>query len=941
MADRLPPRATEWIDRDRPISVRFAGQDVRGYAGDTITSALWANGHRVLGRSHKYRRPRGLLTLSNRDANTLFHDVATGRTNLRGDTAPATAGMDLSIVNDNSHALDGISGDHRTGCLYATPRPPGLAYDAFERGVREMVGLGRVTPGYRHGESFTEHRSCDVLVIGGGISGIAAALAAAREGASVMLVEQWPRLGGSSGVDPGQIAEVLSMAGELDRHPNVEVLTSHSAVGVFADRLVPVVGPACSGEGAPTRMLQLRVGRLVLATGTMPQPAVIPNNDAPGVMLSDAAQRLIAHYAVRPCATAVLVTHRDRPDIARDLADAGVDLAEVVHVDRDRPALSVITDDDGLAIGLAVGDRQVHGDGVLLDIGEATDDNLLRQAGGRVRYAPELGRYVADELPPHVYAAGTLAGAADSGSRRASGAAAGQAAGRAELWSPWADRNPSRPAAHPFPVFTELIADEAAERSFVDWDEDVTLADFIHGIDDGFTEIDTLRRYIKFGTGISQGKHSYANALRLIAHLLGRPIGEAPAEGRNLPTPRPLYQPVEIGVLAGPRRHVVRRTPMHAWHDAAGAHWMPAGHWRRPAYYGDGPRAERIREEALRVRRGVGVVDVSTLGKIEVAGPDAVWFLERMYTGRFTKLAIGRTRYAVMLDRSGCVCDDGVIARLADDRFYLTTTTGQSDAVFREMKRWAMVWQADVELFNLTGRYAAFNVAGPSSREVMARLEQTDLPIDGMPYMGLHDGVIGGCRARAMRVGFVGEWGYEIHLPADDSLEVWEAVMSAGSDLGIGPFGVEAQRLLRMEKGHIIVGQDTDALTYPKEASLAWAVKLDKPYFLGQRSLEIAQRRPIGRALVGLAFDRVEPGLEPGESHLVIRDGQIVGRLTSVALSPTLEQWIALGYVAPDQCEIGTRVEVRVSDGVTIQGRVTPSAFYDPEGLRQKEPVHT
>ena len=364
---------------------------------------------------------------------------------------------------------------------------------------------------------------------------------------------------------------------------------------------------------------------------------------------------------------------------------------------------------------------------------------------------------------------------------------------------------------------------------------------------------------------------------------------------------------------------------------------MHAGNWLRPEYYAVAgkTRREAITEEVTAVRQRVGLIDVGTLGKLEISGPDAAAFIERIYTGRFAKLQAGMTRYVLMCDESGVIIDDGVTARLAPDRFYVTTTTSGSDAVAREMRRWALVWGMKIVLVNATGTYAVMNVAGPHSRRVLESLTRVDLAPEQFPYLGVREGEVAEVPARLLRVGFVGEWGYEIHVPVDSAVWVWDRLVEAGIDFGIQPFGVEAQRILRLEKGHVIIGQDTDGLTHPFEAGMNWAVKMDKFFFVGQRSLSILSKKPLTRTLVGFSLPESHAGPIPKECHLVIDSGEIAGRVTSVTFSPALGRVIGLAYVKPEQSKVGSSIEIRVDRGEMIRATVVRTPFYDPENLRQ------
>jgi sarcosine oxidase subunit alpha len=364
---------------------------------------------------------------------------------------------------------------------------------------------------------------------------------------------------------------------------------------------------------------------------------------------------------------------------------------------------------------------------------------------------------------------------------------------------------------------------------------------------------------------------------------------------------------------------------------------MLAGLWYRPAFYGKKEDRDRaIREEVLAVRNNLGIIDVSTLGGLDVRGPDAAEFLNRIYTFSYAKQPVGRSRYVLMTDQAGAIIDDGVACRFHEEHFYVTATTGGVDAVYRLMLFWNAQWRLDVDVANVTAAYAGVNLAGPKSRAVLQTLcPDVDLSPEAFPYMGVRMGTVAGIPARLMRVGFVGELGYEIHIPASMGEALWDALMAVGKPHGIRPFGVEAQRVLRLEKGHIIIGQDTDGLTHPYEADMGWAIGKNKPYFMGGRSIEIQNRSGLTRKLVGFTLDDPNAPV-PEECHLVIRGQEIVGRVTSAVISPSLGRVVGLAYVAPDQAEPDKSFDIKVAGGRMVQGRVVKLPFYDPDGKRQE-----
>ena len=438
--------------------------------------------------------------------------------------------------------------------------------------------------------------------------------------------------------------------------------------------------------------------------------------------------------------------------------------------------------------------------------------------------------------------------------------------------------------------------------------------------------------------GPSQGKLSNMNAVRILAKL-----NEASIENTGTTTSRPFHQPVPLELLAGRRFHPERRTPMHDWHLTHNARLVHvAGGWLRPEFYHDGTRSREqcILNEAFAVRNSVGLIDLGTLAKIHIGGTDAVDFLNRTYIGSFTKQKTGTLRYGVACDETGVIIDDGIVARLSDRRFYLTATTSGGDKFFREMQRWALLWRSQVDLINLTGQYTAMNIAGPQCREVLAAVTNIDLSNEAFPFSGIRHAQIAEVPALLLRVGFIGELGYEIHVPASQGRHVWDALMTAGQSASIRPFGVEAQRLLRLEKGHIIVGQDTDALTTPREANLQPLIYRKKPFFLGKRSLEISTNKTLTRQLVGFQFPTNYRGPLPNECHLVIDRSEIAGRVTSITHQSTLGVPLGLAFVPPHLTTPGTPLHIRTDNGSMATCHVTELPFYDPQGKRQQLDEH-
>lgn len=963
---RLPTQNREWIDRSQAIEFTFEGRPYKGYQGDSITSALWANGVRVLGRSFKYHRARGVLSLANHDINAMLQ--AGNEPNVRGDVTPLADGMKLTVVNTFGGGVDNDNG--RFLGLISRFLPVGFYYKAFhtkllfplwEKMFRLTTGLGKVdfsTPRRRTPKAYD---FCDVLVVGAGISGLSAALAAAEAGAAVVVVDENARPGGSGtyqlGASNERAQELATLLAKVEANANIRLISATYAAGYYKDHWLPLI----SAE----RMVKMRAKSVIVASGAFEQPAVFRYNDLPGIMLASAAQRLIHRYGVKPLENPLLlVANADGYRAALDLAAAGSKVAAVVDL---RPAHSAqALEEQVKAAGIPVyaatavleaipgaggksvvaarigaftngvadfsNPQEIPCDGILMSVGWAPAANLLYQAGTQMRYDNALEQFVPAQLPEGVFACGKVNGVHDFAARLLDGARAGSvAAAHAGFAAAPAIAVPPEPEA---PSHAWPIVNHPKGKTFVDFDEDLQFKDIANAVQEGFDNIELLKRYSTGGMGPSQGKHSNMNILRVLAKLTGQEPG---AVGTT--TARPMYHPTPMSILAGRGFSPERRTPMHSRHAALGAAWMSAGVWQRPEYYQiqGKERADCIRAEVAAVRNGVGIIDVGTLGKLEIKGTQAAEFLERVYTANYANLKVGMTRYAVMCDETGVIIDDGVVARLAEDHFYFTTTTSGAAAIYRELSRLNTLWQLDVILVNHTGANTAVNLAGPKSRAVLARLTDLDLSGAAFPYLGVRAAEVAGIPARLLRVGFVGEWGYEIHVPANYGGALWDALLAAGKPEGIQPFGVEAQRLLRLEKGHIIIGQDSDGLTTPLDLGMTWAVKMEKPFFVGQRSLAIVGKKPAKQQLVGLLFPQGDTAEKPKECNLVIENNEIAGRVTSIAYSPTLNRHIALAFVRPTQAKAGEKVNIRLTNGALVAAEVAQTPFYDAENLRQKE----
>lgn len=948
---RLGPQPLEWIDRNVSVTFDFEGKRVTGFEGDVITSALWAEGRKVLGRSFKYHRRRGLMSFANHDINALFQTAE--MPNVRGDVTPAKNGLSLTAVNtfgslenDKGALVEWIAKFLPVGFYYRAFYSPKFLFPKWERLIREMAGLGKINTNWSEARQPKRYRHCDVAIIGAGASGMAAAIQAAKQGVDVCLIDENPFIGGSLDY---QFANQRSQS--LNRQylketvaslPNIQVITSAYVAGYYGDHWLAV--------NTDQGLIKLSAQSVVVATGVFEQPAVFRNNDLPGVMNASAAQRLMARYAVAPCKAAVVLTaNHEGYRAALDLHENGL----IVKAILDTGKTEGVWVDEAKKVGIAVyeqvtpvealGSREVEGfifslngmehrldcDGILMSVGWAPAGASLYQAGAKFGYEPEVQQLIPVSLPDGVFACGRVNGVYVMEDRIKDGEQAGLAAAlhvKGDVIPEWKDFRDGVAHSHPYPIWQHPKGKE-----FVDFDEDIQVKDLKGAIAQGFDNIELMKRFSTIGMGPSQGKHSNMNGIRMLAKLTGKTIDETGST-----TARPMFHPTPVSHLAGMRFRPERVTPMQLFHEEAKACFMEAGNWLRPEYYPtEATREDSIKAEVSAVRNTVGLVDVSTLGKLEIFGRDAAELMDRLYTMRMSNMALGASRYALMVDDAGVLIDDGVAVRFSDEHFYVTTTTSTSDSAYRMIQKKVIEWNLKVTVLNRTGQIGAMNVAGPSSRKVLSKLTAFDLSNDNFPYLASRQARLAGVDVTMIRVGFVGELGYEIHVDASNALMIWDAIMNAGKEFGIKPFGVEAQRLLRLEKGHIIVGQDTDGLTNPFEANMSWAVHFKKPYFLGKPSL-MKLKQMQTRTLVGFELLSDAEKDQPLESNLLIEGKEMIGRVTSIGNSVTLKKVIGLAMVSTEYSAEGRELNIKLSDGRLVKAKVVKTPFYDPEGWLQK-----
>ena len=946
----------EWLDRTKKINFTFEGEAFTAFEGDTISSALWAAGQKVLGRSFKYHRARGVLSLANHDVNILVTDGMD--TNMRADVVLVKDGMVLNAVNtiggvkkDKNSYIDSISPLLPVGFYYKAFHTPRRFFPFWEKVIRKAAGLGVVNFDYPRILKRKLHTHCDVLVIGAGPTGLTAASVAAEAGLEVTIVDENQQAGGSLGYDrSGNVAmasQLTDLLAKVAGYSNITMITGAYAAGYYPDHLIPIV--------AANGITKVRAKTVIVASGAFEQPPVFRYNDLPGVMLGSAAQRLIYRYGVKPFNNGVVVTANDYGyRVALDLLAAGTKVVAVVDLRAEASPMAAEVTKRGVKVypghcvyeALASSDKSgVRGaiicaydeqknvaitakkitlecDGIAMSAGWAPAGALLYQAGTAMQFDYAVQQFVPSRIPDGIFAAGKVNGIFELEQRINDGKrAANEALRYLGLSAPEVvtERHVGASPSHAYPMVPH---DKG--KNFVDFDEDIQIKDFVNAAKEGFDNIELMKRFTTVGMGPSQGKHSNMNAIRILAKIRNLPV-----EKIGTTTSRPFFHPTPIGHLGGRGFHSHRLTSLHQWHAEHGAVFTDIGAWKRAAYYPTvgQTKEDAIQTEAMAVRQTAGIIDGSSFGKIEVHGPDAAEFLERFFTGVYATQKVGSCRYVMLLDESGVIVDDGIASRLADDLFYLSVGTSNAAAVYREMQRSQQMWQLDLGLVNVTGAFGAINIAGPAAREILATLTDLDLSYESFPISSVRESIVAGVEARLIRVAFVSDVGYELHIPMVQVPQVWQALLDAGKKHGIRPFGSDTQRLLRLEMGHAMPGVDTDGLTNPFEIGAEWALKMSKAYFIGQRSLQILAKKPLRKRLVAFVLAENFKGEMPMDCNLVLEGREILGRVTSIGYSKFIDRCIGLAFVTPAKTAIGAQFQIRTDNGSSVTATVVKTPF--------------
>ena len=975
------------IDRSKPLSFTFDGKTYQGYEGDSLASALLANGVKLIGRSFKYHRPRGFMSAGIEEANGIVQLEAGPRTepNVRATAIELYDGLIAYSQNrwpslrfDVASLNSVFSRLFPAAFYYKTFKWPASFWTRlYEKFIRRVAGLGK-SPTEGDPDQYDRiYAHCDILVVGAGPAGLAAALTAGRAGARLILADIQPEMGGDLLQSTYEIDGKSSSLwlqetlAELRTLPNVQLLTDTNVWGYFDHNYLSLHQHLESG---PFRSVlwRVRAKKVILATGAIERPLVFADNDRPGSMLAHAGLAYVNRYAIEIGKAVVIMTNNDSAyKVARELVKAGVNVKTLIDLrSTSKTPLEGIEVIRGHAITATKGGHAIRGvtlqplsedgktvqgveryiacDTILHSGGWNPTVHLYSQARGKLRFDDKIQAFVPDhkDIPgQNLTVIGSANGKFDLGACLHEGFQAGQDAigGVASSRAPSGQSPIWEDSLGPFWVVPSHKPLGHGAKHFIDFQNDVTAADIALAHREGYRSVEHMKRYTTMGMATDQGKTSNVNAFALMADLRNVAITQV-----GTTTFRPPYSPVTIGTFGGIEKDdlfdPVRMTPLHRWHEDHGAQFEPVGQWMRAWYYPRGTETffQAVQREVKQTRESLGIFDASTLGKIDIQGPDAAKFLNLIYTNAWTKLEPGKCRYGFMLGEDGMVMDDGVTSRLGPNHFHMTTTTGNAARVLSWLEEWLQCEWPDLKVYctSVTEQWAVIALNGPYARTLLQDVISDDLDLSdaNFPFMSFRDGELAGIKVRIFRISFTGELSYEINCPPSYALHLWQTFMQAGEKYGITPYGTEAMHVLRAEKGFVIVGQETDGSITPYDLGHDWIISKQKGDFIGKRSLERSgMRGPHRKHLVGLLTENPQDILPEGGQIVKEMKAkppvEMIGHVTSSYMSPNLNRSIAMALVRNGRDRMGEWVFVPF-DGKIVKAQITEPKFFDPKGER-------
>ncbi len=970
MSGRLAHLPTLRIDPDKPIAFTYRNREYQGYSGDSVATALYASGVRVFSRSLKYHRPRGLYSLDGESETCTM--AVDGIPNVQAEKKLLKSHLRVAAQNVIGSAdwdllgfLDGFDWAMPAGFYYKIMHKPAWIWPLASRFLRRMAGVGHLSPSFQMQGRFDEiYPTVDVCVVGGGPAGMSAALAAAEQGLRVMLLEARPWLGGiydhrvmSAGTGTALYERARDLSTRVDEAPNLRVLRHASLMGVYNNNLITAFQVGTASDVFDERYIEIRASTMVVATGCIERPLLFENNERPGVMQVGCAHRLARTYGILPGSRAVFsVGHDLGLEAALDLANLRLPVAAVAdtRANGQDPALVDALSKKGIPFHMgwvaaaAHGRKAVRGvtlaeingtarqdlacDLLVASAGMSPVTGPLTMAGAKLAFDARTGYFLAARVPERVHAAGRLLGLEDPESIETSGRLAGLRAA-ADCGAPvrsHIDETQRVLEACPGPVegSTLIRGPGTGRKAFLDFDEDTPLKNVKQAYDMGFDVPELSKRFANVGTGPSQGGIPGHN----FPLVLSEHRAEAPGS-LNPTTVRAPMVPAYVATFAGAHHDVHKCTPLHDSQLRAGGIMRRVGVWKRARYFSEDTSCKA---EIENVRSNVGIIDVSTLGKFRIFGPDAEKALQRVYIGNMAKVPHGKLKYAAMCNDDGCIVDDGVITKQRENDYYLTTSSARAGATIEWIRYHTRYDGWDYHIVNLTDALSAINIAGPNSRRVLEKVTAADVSNEAFPFMGYREITVGrGIPARVCRIGFVGELSYELHVPASYAQAVWNLLIEAGRDLGIRPFGMEAQSCMRLEKGHLIVNLESEIRTTLLDLGMGflWYRRKPEARTVGAVALTQTQNQPDRYKLVGL--EPKNPRQTPGDGSVIV-DSTIRGHVCTARYSFSLEKSIGLALVEEPLARVGTRLEIFQDDWgkERLAATVVKPPFYDPAGER-------